>query len=247
MPASNYRVVTQPGKKKASLGGSSSPKAAPTAQKTVSNTPTPTPKTVSTAKAVEVANAGTPPKTVSTPEEKPAENVVSEPPPAYEPKKIRKRQSFSINSILSGEETKKENSEEEEADESAIDNSLPKDEFTQNQLQNLWQEYLNNLKKEGRSRVYNGLNQSPLIMAENYTIIIELHSETQMACFKEEKREIIKYLRLKLNNFALLFEVKMVKSNVQLEPYSPHEKYEYMVKKNPYLKEFRKRMNLDIE
>ena len=162
-------------------------------------------------------------------------------------KKLRNRKSFSINSILSGEEQNQKVSEEEEEDETAIKPGLPTDDFTENHLQNLWKEFLGDLKKTGKQRIYSGLNQAPIRLGENFTLIIELHSAMQQSCFDEEKRSIIKYLREKLNNFSIQFEVKMVKNAAKLEPYSPQEKFEYMAKKNPALLELRKKMNLDLE
>lgn len=190
----------------------------------------------------------TAPKTSPNTTENSDANMVAELLPTYSLKKRKGKSGFSISSVLKGEEaSKKANEEEEEVDETAIKPGLPTDEISENRLNNLWLEYLEDLKKEQRHLTYNSLRQAPIKLGKDFVIIIELHSEAQLTSYNNEKRHILKHLREKLNNFSLQFEVVMIKSAAKLEPYTAQEKYDYMVKKNPHLLELRKKLNLDIE
>jgi len=123
----------------------------------------------------------------------------------------------------------------------------PKDDFNNNLLTNLWQEYLNILKGLQKKRIYSSLANKELLLKENYTVEIVLDNETQLFLFEEEKPELLKFLREKLNNFSLVFDIKVAESAKNLEPYSPEEKFKYMVDKNPHLLELKQKLDLDLE
>ncbi len=76
---------------------------------------------------------------------------------------------------------------------------------------------------------------------------LKLENEIQQSFFNEEKGDLLRFMRDKLNNYSLQFEITITKDKQVLEPYSPQEKFEYMVKKNPHLLELKRRLDLDIE
>ncbi len=76
---------------------------------------------------------------------------------------------------------------------------------------------------------------------------LKLENEIQQSFFNEEKGDLLRFIRQKLNNYSLQFEITITKDKQVLEPYSPQEKFEYMVKKNPHLLELKRRLDLDIE
>jgi hypothetical protein len=58
---------------------------------------------------------------------------------------------------------------------------------------------------------------------------------------------LLPWLREKLNHFGLRLESEVLATQTtQLEPYTPEEKYQYLVKKNPALAELRKKLNLEL-
>lgn len=183
----------------------------------------------------------------SKPPTLPEVKITAEPVPSYSGRFKKGKSGFSINSVLKGEELNKKKEEEEEVDETAINPELPKDEISENRLENLWREYLEQLKKDQKHITYNSLAKAPIKLKEDFSIIIELHSKAQVSNFEAEKRYLLRHLREKLNNFSIQFVVEMTKTAAKLEPYTPQEKYEYMAKKNPYLHEMRKKLNLDLE
>ncbi len=158
----------------------------------------------------------------------------------------RKRGSnLSINATLKGDV--KEETEEETTDDTAPKPGLPKEEFDQNRLLNIWNEYLEIIKSKGRQKIYSSLNNKKLTLGENFVVHLQLENEIQQSFFDEEKSELLRFMREKLNNYSLQFNITITKSTQTLEPYSAQEKFEYMVKKNPNLLELKKRLDLDIE
>lgn len=177
----------------------------------------------------------------------PTIKVAAEAVPSYSGRMKKPKSGFSISRVLNGEELNKKKNEEEEIDETAINPELPKDEISKNRLENLWRDYMEDLKKQQKHLTYNSLAKAGLKLEEDFSIVIELHSKAQVSNFEAEKRDLLKYLREKLNNFSIQFRVEMTKTAAKLEPYTAQEKYEYMAKKNPYLHELRKKLNLDLE
>ena len=86
----------------------------------------------------------------------------------------------------------------------------------------------------------------PTILDKN-TLEIELDNNIQLGFFKDEQKELVPYLREKLNNFALRFEIKMVESKQIKKLYLPEEKFAHMVEKNPNLLYLRQKLNTDLE
>lgn len=227
---------------------------------TKANVPKSNAKEVQIPKASYGSGANTAPLKVSEIPSPPIPNDGKRVPPSPPPIKVsaqavpsasgrlkKGKSSFSISSVLKGEEIKQKKAEEEEFDETAVNPALPKDEISSNRLENLWREYLEQLKKDLKHITYNSLAKAPIKLKEDFSIVIELHSKAQVSNFEAEKRNLLKYLREKLNNFSIQFVVEMTKTAAKLEPYTPQEKYEYMAKKNPYLNEMRKKLNLDLE
>lgn len=124
---------------------------------------------------------------------------------------------------------------------------MPRDDFDQNRLVNIWNEYLEIIKSEDRKKIFNSLSNKQLTLKEDFVVELQLESEIQESFFNEEKPNLIRFVREKLNNFSVQFAIKLVKGNRTLEPYSAKEKFEYMVKKNPNLLLLKQKLDLDIE
>lgn len=156
----------------------------------------------------------------------------------------RKRHSgFSISNALKEDVQEEKNTEEDRQ----AEQNLPRDDFDETQLENYWGEYLQQIKEAGRKRIYSSLSNKKLHLKEDHKVELVLDNDIQVDFFNEEKTEILTFLRTSLNNFHIQFETRKAVSTKTLEPYTPQEKYEYMVKKNPLLKAFRERLDLDLE
>jgi DNA polymerase-3 subunit gamma/tau len=88
--------------------------------------------------------------------------------------------------------------------------------------------------------------QIPKILDKN-TLQISLDNNIQLGYFNEEQKELIPYLRKKLDNFALRFETILVESEQVKKLYLPEEKYKHMAEKNANLIYLRQKIKTDLE
>ena len=140
-----------------------------------------------------------------------------------------------------------EEQEEEVTTEKRQNLYLPKDEFTQNELENQWREYLEDVKKSGKQRVYSSfINKKPELTTD-FTANLLLDNEIQHSYFEEEKSTMLQFLQKRLNNYSLSFNISIAESARQLDPYTADEKFQYMAEKNPNLVLLRQKFDLDIE
>ncbi len=158
----------------------------------------------------------------------------------------KKRKSFGINQTLRGE-NESDDDNKEEVDDTAPNPELPKDPFGEQELMNFWTEYLDQCKKAKQQTIYSTLKSCGLKLKENAVVELQLESDAQETNYNEVKPDLLRFLRQKLNNFSLTFEVVKVKTGRVLEPYSPQEKFEYMLKQNPHLMTLKQKLDLDIE
>ena len=126
---------------------------------------------------------------------------------------------------------------------------MPTDAFTQQEVNNLWEDFLNQLKNNNRRRIYGSLSSSNLQRKSDYQLELELHAQTQQEAFNEVKPELTRFLREQLNNFSLHIDASISATTdaPKLEPYSPEEKYQYLVERNPHIAELKKRLRLDLD
>lgn len=191
-----------------------------------------------------------PPVQEKAPSYKPEPSVAPPTPPkqtSTTPGKLKKRRSsFSISGSLEGKATA-EGEEESDIDDTAINPDLPKDAFDESQFTNIWNEYIEVVKSQGQQRIYSTLANKAFKLKENFTVELHLENEIQESYYHEGKSEILKYIRQKLNNYSLQFEIKIIKNAKKLEPYSAQEKFQYMAEKNPNLLILKQRLDLDLE
>ena len=163
-------------------------------------------------------------------------------------KSSKTKSGLSISSVMKDLE-QQENSPAESSSER--ENSLPKKEegpqrvFTEHELKTALEEYSNqrHIKTAIRSMLR---AQIPKIIDKN-TLKITVENNIQQGYFNDEQKELVPWLRKKLDNFALRFEVKM-SENVQTKKlYMPEEKFKHMAEKNPHLLYLREKLNTNLE
>jgi DNA polymerase-3 subunit gamma/tau len=90
------------------------------------------------------------------------------------------------------------------------------------------------------------MGQMPKILDKN-TLEMEVDNNIEMGYFNEEQQKLVPYLRTKLKNANIRFEVKMVEREQTRKLYLPEEKFKYMAEKNPNLVYLRQRIQTDLE
>lgn len=126
---------------------------------------------------------------------------------------------------------------------------MPKEDFNQAQLDDLWQQYLQKLQQAGKKRLHGSLSNKELIKKEDHTIGITLGNQVQQSALHEIKPEFLPFLREKLQNFYLTIEVSLSAEEdaAKLDPYSDEERFEYLKKKNPKIAELKQRLGMDFD
>ena len=113
--------------------------------------------------------------------------------------------------------------------------------FTPEQLHVVWKDFAEQRKKFQAE--FHLLSQPIEIRGSH--IIIRLLSMVQETMLNNFKSDLIAYLRENLKNNSILVMGEMVEAEEKQMLYTPRDKFEYLVEKNPVLKKLRDRLGLD--
>ena len=78
------------------------------------------------------------------------------------------------------------------------------------------------------------------------TIHLALPNENMKSQLISHKPKLLKFLRTKLNNYSINLLIDVNEVSEKKYAYTPQEKYEKLKEKNPFIAEFRKKLDLDI-
>ncbi|WP_093367557.1 DNA polymerase III subunit gamma/tau [Sphingobacterium wenxiniae] len=118
-------------------------------------------------------------------------------------------------------------------------------EVTLNAFMSKWNEYADKLKLSNRITLYTIMTANTPRFAGTL-IEVDVENAVQMDELKVGKIDILNFLRVELNNFALDLVGKQVEVTKVRKPYTSQEKYQAMVAKNPALDTLRKAFNLGL-
>lgn len=122
---------------------------------------------------------------------------------------------------------------------------LPKDSFTDEQLLKVWNEYEDILRKKGQHNLATLMAiDTPKVI--DSTIHLTLPSDTGKRELESQQFELLKFIRKQLNNFEISLDIDVSDEMEKQYVYSPREKFEKLVEKNPNLELLRKTFNLDV-
>lgn len=127
----------------------------------------------------------------------------------------------------------------------------PRTPFTINDLMKYWIEYADLKKQKGRAGYYSSLiNHKPKLDSESFLINLELDNLIQKHEIDEDKIEFLSFLRNKTNNFGILLNISVSKTddkNIKTEFLNDKEIFLKMSKKNPNLNALKNSFKFDIE
>lgn len=113
--------------------------------------------------------------------------------------------------------------------------------FTPEQLHLVWMDFAEQRKKFQAE--YHLLIQPTEIRGNQ--IIIQLLSTVHETMLNNFKSDLIAYLREKLKNNTILVVGELREAEEKHMLYTPRDKFEYLLEKNPVLKSMRDRLGLD--
>jgi len=189
-------------------------------------------------------------ETPQPPEQETAATVTAPPPPAEKPKVFIPNSSTASTSIKipSLNDIGKHVEEDSVNEDDPYIKGTDKEDFTIDDFLKCWSEYAAMIKKAGKAMslvaIFTG--EAP-VMLQPYDFEIAVSNKTQENWFREEKPELLNYLRTTLKNFDITVQTRVDEQIVSKRPYTASEKYQHMASKNPNLTELRKRFNLDLE
>ena len=175
------------------------------------------------------------------------EELVSEPKEPYQPKKkiqIKTPEKRVSGLSLSSIKIKKEH-ENIKAPEVSEEN-LPKDPFTEEAMQQHWDDLVDQLENQGRKILASNFQSDVPKLKNETTIWIELPNGTMKKEIEREQSLMMDYLKQKLNNYSLTLHITVNEEVAKKFAFTPAEKYEKLREKNPAIEVLRKEFDLDF-
>jgi len=122
---------------------------------------------------------------------------------------------------------------------------LPKDDFTETQMQKAWSTFVSKLEKNGKYNFASILSiDTPKLV--DTKIHLEFPNSTNKVEVERQQYNLLSFLRKELNNYDISLEISVNEEKEKQYAYTPKEKYEKLKEKNPNLDLLRKTFDLDI-
>lgn len=123
---------------------------------------------------------------------------------------------------------------------------LPKQEFTQEEMQGHWNDFVQQLEDKGRKILASNLQTDVPKLKNDHTIWIELPNGTMKKEVEREQSLMLDYLKQKLNNHSIDLYITVNEEVAKKFAFTPEEKYQKLREKNPALDVLRKEFDLDF-
>ncbi len=157
------------------------------------------------------------------------------------PTASKQRMTISIKDRLKGNDP--------DGSEQAVDKSkLPKDSFDETRVQELWLEYANGCKADGRHQFATTLTMNKPVLRSELEIEFPVTNSVQQAEVQDNLENISQYFQKKLNNFHILISCVVTETPAEeTKPYTTSEKFHRMAEKNPDMNQLRQQFDLDFD
>ena len=120
--------------------------------------------------------------------------------------------------------------------------------FKNEELQEVWREYVNSQKEKGKSNFATTLDINEPVLLANCKIEIQISNKSQEVVIEKEKIDLHEFLRTKLQNDTIEVITKIQeKPDEERIPFTNKDKYEQMTKENPKLQNLKEKLGLDFD
>ena len=173
------------------------------------------------------------------PNERESQKVIERPQILAE-RNARKISALSLKSIQRKQQLKEEfiaNQPDEE--------NLPVQDFSEDEMKNVWQEYSQLVEKDGKFNLLSHLTMG-VPRLEGHVIHLEFPNYTIKTEVERAKFELLGFLREKLQNYEIDLDITVNEKVEKKYAYSPREKFEKLKEKNPSIERLRQEFDLDI-
>jgi DNA polymerase-3 subunit gamma/tau len=126
------------------------------------------------------------------------------------------------------------------------EDNLPQDDFTQEELERHWNDFVKNIDAKGQKILASNLNTDKPRLGDDYTIHIELPNGTMKKEIEREQYGLMQHLRTQLNNHFIELKIKVNEESAKKYAFTPAEKYQKLREKNPAIDVLRQEFDLDF-
>ena len=124
--------------------------------------------------------------------------------------------------------------------------NLPNDEFSESQLLEQWDIFVERLETKGRYNLAAILKIDTPKLQDDFTIALEFPNSTNKIEVERQQTELLQFLRKALNNFSLSLEISVNETLEKRYAYTPQERYEKLKEKNKTIEELKQVFDLDL-
>jgi len=118
-------------------------------------------------------------------------------------------------------------------------------------FQQVWKNYLELITKERKTYLVKILEAYPPDLEEGKAVVIRIGNDSHLHALNEEREALYYFLKKELDKKAIDLRIEVDKSKPKPEngrkPYTPKEKFEHMLQKNPKLKDLKDRLKLELD
>lgn len=118
-------------------------------------------------------------------------------------------------------------------------------EFTQENIVKVWADYKLSISNDVQiCAIVNDIN--PLKKGEE--ICFELQAQTQKNCFEKEiKMQVLQKFKQEFQIENISIQITYKEESLEVKPSTNADKFEYLLKQNPYLQDLKDTFNLEFE
>lgn len=161
------------------------------------------------------------------------------------PKITKQRTSNKISALSLKSIQKKQELKKQRIDSLPDQNSLPSNNFDEEQMLSAWNEYSIKVESEGQYNLLSHLTMG-VPKLEGSLIHLEFPNETIKVEVERAKYELLAFLRESLQNHKIDISIEVNETIEKKYAYTPREKFEKLKEKNPLIEKLRKDFDLEI-
>ncbi|MCG8749700.1 DNA polymerase III subunit gamma/tau [Tenacibaculum finnmarkense] len=122
----------------------------------------------------------------------------------------------------------------------------PKTLFTDKELKDAWKAYTLKTQQLGDLSIASVLASSQPVLAKEYTVTFTIPNELMQVQLERIKAKLTRFLREKLNNYAIQITIVVNEVVEKKFAYTPQEKFTKLKEKNPLIEKLKSVFGLDI-
>ncbi|MAM23271.1 DNA polymerase III subunit gamma/tau [Croceibacter atlanticus] len=131
----------------------------------------------------------------------------------------------------------------QEAD--AIGKDMPKEDFTEEQLHDVWKAYIDKIKTKG-GKIMASILATDIPRVEGTNLYIQLPNVTMKTEVERHSYHLMTFLKKELQNYDIQLFIDVNEEAAKKYAFTPMEKYNKLREKNPLIDELRQTFDLDI-